>query len=163
MPPTQLTRAGGVRQVVVGRSPGKLPQFPAAQAQHPSYRRLLQRSIDGAAPRDRARTRTCPGAWAAVNTGEVSSRRCWARVFCSGGHSHQACGRHFPADKSLTRRLGACAARTDGWAGKGAHRPRTIPFMGRAAVLRASKRSPHPMRFSRENKTELTHMEQPLL
>lgn len=134
MPPAQLTRPGGVRQVVVGRSPGKLPQFPAAQAQHPGYRRLLQRSIEGAAPRARARTGTCPGAWAAVNTGEVTSRRYWAGIFCSCGYSDQARGRHFPADNYPTHRFGACAAKTVGWAEKGTCRPRTVPLMDRAAV-----------------------------
>lgn len=100
MTPAPLTRTGGVRQVVVGRSPGKLPQFPAAQAQHPGYRRLLQRSVEGAAPRARAGTRACAGVWAAVNNGEVTSRRSRARVLCSRGHSHQPCGRHFLADNS---------------------------------------------------------------
>lgn len=133
MPPAPLTRPGGVRQVVVGRSPGKLPQFPAAQAQHPGYRRLLQRSIEGAAPRARARTGTCPGAWTAVNTGKVTSRRHWARTFCSCGHGDQARGRHFPADNCPTRRLRACAARTDGWAGKGTYGPRPVPLMDGAA------------------------------
>lgn len=148
MPLAQLTRPGGVRQVVVGRCPGKLPQFPAAQAQHPGYRRLLQRSIKGAAPRDRACTRACPGAWAAVNTRKVTSGRYRARVVCSRGHSDQPCGRHFSADNALTRRLSACATRTDGWAGKGAYRPRTVPLMGRAAVpLSTSQRLPPPTRF----------------
>lgn len=124
-PPAQLTRAGGVRQVVVGRSAGKLPQFPAAQAQHPGHRRLLQCSIEGAAPRDRARTRA--GAWATVNTGEVTSRRYWARVFCSRGHSDQARGRHFPADNSPTRRLSACAAELMGGRGKGHTDPGRFP------------------------------------
>ena len=110
MSPTPLTRPSGVRQVVVGRSPGKLPQFPAAQAQHPGYRRLLQRSVEGAAPRARARTRACAGVWAAVNNREVTSRRSRARVFCSRGHSDQARGRHFPAN-SPALQLSACATR----------------------------------------------------
>ena len=108
--PTPLTRPSGVRQVVVGRSPGKLPQFPAAQTQHPGYRRLLQRSVEGAAPRARARTRACAGVWAAVNNREVTSRRSWARVFCSRDHSDQARGRHFPAN-SPALQLSACATR----------------------------------------------------
>jgi hypothetical protein len=66
-PPAPLTRAGGVRQVVVGRPAGKFPQLPAAQAQHSGDRRLLQCSVEGAAPRGRARTRTRAGAWAAAS------------------------------------------------------------------------------------------------
>lgn len=60
-------------------------------------------------------------------------------------------------------RLSACAARTDGWAGKGADRPRTVLLMGRAAVpLHTIRRLPPPTsRFSREIKTELTYLEQP--
>lgn len=124
--PAPLTRPGGVRQVVVGRSPGKLPQFPAAQAQHPGDRRLLQGSIERAAPRARARTGACPGAWAAVNTGEVASRRCGARVLGRRSHRDQARGRHFPADNTgpSARRM---RGRTAGWAEKGAPGPRRFP------------------------------------
>lgn len=119
-----LTGPGGVRQVMVGRSPGKLPQFPAAQAQHPGDRRLFQGSVDRAAPRPRARTRAQPRARPTVSTGEVSPGRHWARVLRSRYHSHQARGRHFPADNSPAR-LCACATRSAGWAGKGARGPRT--------------------------------------
>lgn len=99
-----LTGPGGVRQVVVGRSPGKLPQFPAAQAQHPGDRRLFQGSVDRAAPRARARTWAQPGARPTGSTRKVSPGRHRARVLRSRYHSHQARGRHFPADNSLARR-----------------------------------------------------------
>lgn len=130
-PSAPLTGPGGVRQVVVGRSAGKLPQFPATQAQHPGDRRLLQRSIQGAAPRARAGTRGRPRVWTAVNSREVSSRSGWARVFGSGCHSDQARGRHFPAEASPARLPPPHArgpaprmrVRMAGRAGNGAPRP----------------------------------------
>lgn len=160
MTPAPLTRTGGVRQVVVGRSPGKLPQFPAAQAQHPGYRRLLQRSVEGAAPRARAGTRACAGVWAAVNNGEVTSRRSRARVLCSRGHSHQPCGRHFLADNSLARPRSACAARW--WVGgeRGLQTPDgSLDGLGCRAPPLTPALAPAHLRFPSEIKTELTNRE----
>lgn len=69
----------------------------------------------------------------------------------------------FPSRQLSGPRLSACAARTDGWAGKGANRPRTALLTGWAAVaLRTPRRLPPPTsRFSREIKTH--NLEHPLL
>lgn len=90
--------------------PGKLLSFRPAPGSAPRLPPPPPALGQGAAPRARARTRACPGIWAAINGREVTSRRSWARVFCSRGQRPSPAAA-IPADNAPALQLSACATR----------------------------------------------------